>query len=256
MSKYSVFFLLLTLTFGACQRQDSAGFIEAQAAFDVAENAPPEQQPEAFRKAAAKYEALIENGIKSGAVYYNLGNAYANANEKAKALAAYQLALRYRPLDQHIAANRQTVLGGSAPTQPETPLFDSILFWQDWLGVQTKVIVSLTLTLLTFVLGTFALFHRKHGTRCLAAGSLFLCLVFLVSAAYDWYRFDYTQHAVVAVEQALPRKGHSEKYENAFTAPVPLGSTAAVLYERNNWVFLRFGADREGWLPKQQIVIY
>jgi SH3-like domain-containing protein len=50
----------------------------------------------------------------------------------------------------------------------------------------------------------------------------------------------------------LPRKGNSEQYEPAFVSPVPFGTPAVVLDERNGWYFLRFSNGQEGWLLESQ----
>lgn len=253
---YVVCCLILCLFCGCGRRDGIQTFREAQNVFDAAQNAPLGERAEKFRQAAALYEDLVRQGIKSGAVYYNLGNAYAGAGEPAKALAAYHLARRYRPRDPQITANIQTALGGSAPADLETPLAERLLFWQNSVGVQAKVHCSLLFAVLTFIGAAFRLFFPKRQLKYLTLVSLTVCVLAALSVGYDWYRFEKTQYAVVAVEQAFVRKGNSENYESAFAAAVPFGSTAVVVYERNHWLFLRFGAEHSGWLPKGQVVLF
>lgn len=85
---------------------------------------------------------------------------------------------------------------------------------------------------------------------------LALTVILSASAAYDWYRFDCLRHGVVAVDQVMPRKGNSLQYEPAFTTPLSLGSLGTVTDQRGDWVQLRFAADQEGWLPKEQVVVF
>ena len=229
-------------------------FVEAQQAFDQADKLPVAEQKEAFRRVALMYQGLIDEGIQSGPLYYNLGNAWARSEEPGRALAAYHSARRFMPFDPHLASNMQTVLGDSVPSQATTPLIEHLFFWQDWIGIEQKATGTIVLAALTFLLGTAQLFIRHRRLRRLALISLTLTLLAVLSTGYDWYRFEQTAHAVVAVKEATPRKGNSESYELSFTSPVPLGTTATVLGERSGWLLLRFGSGQDGWLPKDQVV--
>lgn len=231
-------------------------FVEAQEAFDKAEQAPAPEQNEAFRRVALMYQGLIDRGVRSAPIYYNMGNAWARCNETGRAVAAYQLARRYRPLDPYIAENRRAVLGGAEPAESPASLIEHLFFWQDWVGCRQKMYASVFLAGLTFSVGVVLLFMRHRRLRRLFWASLVLTAIASLSVGYDWHRFEGVRHAVVASDQANPRKGNSEQYDLAFTTPVPIGTTATVIGRRGDWVQLRFGASRDGWLRQDQIVEY
>ena len=218
-------------------------FQEAQAAFD-AEN---------YRQAATLYEQLIDQGVQSGAVYYNLGNAWAKAEEPVRAVAAYYLARRYIPNDPHLNANLQAVLtsnGGIMPS-PESSLTGWIFFWQNWIGSPAKIWGSVLLAVLTFLSGVLYLYRRYQRFRRFLIGSAMLTAIAFASVGYDWYRFEYVERIIVTMN-AQPRKGNSEQYEPVFAAPIPFGTLAVVLDERSDWYLLRFPDGQEGWLPHGQ----
>ncbi|MDR0328568.1 MAG: tetratricopeptide repeat protein [Planctomycetaceae bacterium] len=220
-------------------------FQDAQSAFEAGD----------FQKSASLYEQLLDQGVRSGTIYYNLGNAWTKADEPVRAVAAYYLAKRYIPNDPHLNANLHAVLtsnGGSMPP-PESSLFTILFFWQNGMGYSTKIWGSLVLAALTFGGGTLYLFRQtkrlKRSLVCLAI----LTAIAFVSVGYDWYRFEGVRQVVIATD-ALPRKGNSEQYEPAFVSPMPFGTLAAILDERNDWYCLRFSDGQEGWLPKSQTV--
>jgi tetratricopeptide (TPR) repeat protein len=231
-------------------------FEEAQAAFDEAEKLPPEEQVQEFRRVAAQFQSIIDRGVQSGAIYYNLGNAWIHAGERGQALAAYHLAQRFLPLDPYIASNMQTALGQSSPLPSSTPIIESIFFWQNWLGCRGKVILSLVFAVTTFFAGTLSLFLRRRSLYRITLTLLGMTLLATASVGYDWYRFEWERHAIIATENAVPRKGNSEQYDPAFTSPIPFGTAARVLDERTDWLRLRFAANEDGWLPKNQVVLY
>ena len=80
-------FLFICLGCNVVPTESVRTFQEAQSTYDA----------EDYRQAAVLYEQLIEQGMRSGAVYYNLGNAWAKADEPVRAIAAYYLAKRYIP---------------------------------------------------------------------------------------------------------------------------------------------------------------
>jgi len=240
------FFLVLSLMCLGCNAvppERLQTFQDAQSAFDAGE----------YRQSAALYEQLLDQGVQSGAVYYNLGNAWAKADEPVRAVAAYYHAKRYIPNDSHMNANLQTVLasnGGTMPP-PENSFVDLLFFWQNQVGCHVKIWGSLALTALTFLEGVFYLFRQTKRRKRLLIGTAFFTAITFVSIGYDWYRFERVEQVIVTAN-VLPRKGNSEQYEPALVSPIPFGTLAVVLDERNDWYFLRFASGLEGWLPRSQ----
>jgi hypothetical protein len=255
-----IIILLPLLICAGCFRTSQESLLqatfEAQTAFEEAEKASLEEQPKKFRRVAAMFQEIINRGIQSGPIYYNLGNAWFRAEEPGLALAAYYSAQRYMPLDPHIASNIQIVLSTSAPLKPTVPVIEYVFFWQDWIGCREKVLCSIILAITAFVSGLLCLWIRYRRLRRIAWMLLMLTFISVCSTGYDWYRFEWVRHAVIALDGAIPRKGNSEQYEPVFTTPVPFGTTAVVLDERTDWIRLYFPSSQDGWLPKAEIVEY
>lgn len=255
-----IFNIVVTLFFLTClfgcsktATKDTAQiFLEAQNSFEEAENLPKTEQKEAFRRVALTYQNLVDKGIKSGPIYYNMGNAWARCDETGQAIAAYQQAKRYMPLNPYIVSNLQ-VLGSPESSKP---IIEHLLFWQDWIGVRQKYVISIVLVVLTFAFGIVVLFLPHRRIKRVLGFFLVLALISLLSTGYDWYRYEYCRYAVVSVSSATPRKGNSEQYELAFTMPPGLGAIAEVLDRRGNWLRLRFAANQDAWLPQDQVVVY
>ena len=78
---------------------------------------------EDYRQSAALYEQLLGQGLRSGTVYYNLGNAWARTDEPVRAVAAYYLAKQYIPNDPRLNANLRYVLisNGGHRRRPKVP---------------------------------------------------------------------------------------------------------------------------------------
>jgi hypothetical protein len=259
-NKFGVFIALsgILLILAGCSRSPdehlSQIFLETQEAFEKAEKLPVADQPKEFYRVATMFQGLIDRGVQSGPIYYNLGNAWLRAEEPGRAVAAYHLAQRHWPLDPYIASNKQTALGSAAPAEPSTPIIEYIFFWQNSIGYREKAIGSVLSAIITLIAGVFYLFVPRRRLRRFAVTLLVFTMIAVCSAGYDWYRFEWIRHAVVTEEKAVPRKGNSEQYEPVFTAPVPFGTVMTVLDERKDWTRLRFSSGQDGWLPKNQII--
>ncbi|MDR1483266.1 MAG: tetratricopeptide repeat protein [Planctomycetaceae bacterium] len=242
-------------------------FSEIQEAFDSAGSLPDAERLLEFRRVALMYQGLLDKGTRSGQLYYNQGNAWYYAGERGRAVASYRLALRYLPNDSRIKANLRVVGGGNISADAaglgfaggQSTFFEYLFFWQNWVGVYQKVFYSVLFSILFFIFGLVVLFVRRGFRRFFGRVLFFLFLatfISVISAGYDWYRFECFSYAVISVEDAQPRKGNSEQYDKSFTRPVPLGTNATVISERGEWLHLRFDGGQDGWLPKSQVVVY
>jgi tetratricopeptide (TPR) repeat protein len=227
----------------------SQQFQAAQATFDRAKT------PEEFLRAAAMYQEILDSGFVSGAVLYNQGNAFLRAGQRGRAIACYRQAQRYRPRDPYLDHNLRAAL--NAPAAPARPLIEYLLFWQDWLSYGGKFRWFAGLGVLTFAVAVAALYvPRRRWLNAIAAAGLAGTLVLGLSTGYDEYRFAVLRHGVVTAHEAVARKGNAESYEPAFTQPLAEGAEVEVREERGDWLLVRLPGAKEGWLRRDQVVVY
>jgi tetratricopeptide (TPR) repeat protein len=246
--------LLSLLVFAGCARRvdlDVAEtFQEAQETFDQAESA------DGFLRAAGLYQSILDRGVVSGAVLYNQGNAYMQAGERGRAIAAYRQAERYRPRDPYLQANLEFALGPDASVRRRRPVIEYVLFWQDWLSYPEKFRLTAALAVVTFLCGVVALFRHRRLLGRLAIVGLVLTLLLSCSAGYDWYRFQRTVHGVIVEHDVIARKGNGTTYEPAFTEPLLEGTEFRLSERRGEWSLIRLPGGEEGWVENETIVLY
>ena len=246
--------LTLFSTKGCATRPDletSCKFQEAQSIFDEAKS------PEDFMHAAAVYQEILDSGIESGAVLFNQGNALMRAGQPGRAIAAYRQAERFRPADPYLAANLQYALGENpAENVQARPLAMYVLFWQNWISYAGKFQFLAVAAVVTFVLACIALFVQSRLPSRLAVAGLVITAILAVSAAYDWNRFDRTQHGVIVENDVVARKGNSQSYQPAFTKPLEDGAEFSVVERRGDWLLIRLPGNQEGWIEDKAAVVY
>jgi tetratricopeptide (TPR) repeat protein len=221
-------------------------FVKALELFDQAES------PDDYRASALVLESIVADGVRSGAVYYNLGNAWFRAGEFGRAILNYRKARPYRPRDPYLAANLQQALA-SAPGRlpdPPVPWWSHVLFWTDWFSAQTKVrLAGLSLSLsATLLILAIALQRRSLIT------AMTVTLVLGVAFSAECLLNDPVQtHRAVIISETTARKGTGKDYEPAFDQPLRDGAEFTVLNETKDWVFGHFEGVGDGWVRKEDV---
>ena len=245
--------LLLGPLLGGC-----AGSVEldVRKRFEQAEAAFREAETEAdFLAVAARYQALVDEGVESGAVYFNLGNAYVRAGESGRAIAAYRKAQVYRPRDPYLEANLKVALGSSRPQ--ERRLLDYVFFWRSVLSPHEKWTVTFTL-LTIFLLVTILMKIRPSvgGLRWAAVVLLVITGLFGAALGLDYYEQEVRVAGVVVEGGVIARKGDGETFEPALTEPLGEGVEFVVLEDRGDWIHVSFTGGVSGWIPRTTAAIY
>lgn len=225
-------------------------FQAAQQAFDSA------QTEDDFLRAASLYQAILDRGCQSGAVLYNQGNAFVRAGQPGRAIASYRRAQRYRPRDPLL--NHNLAFAMQAPTQDaRRSTVEYFLFWQDWISYAAKFQLMAIAGLATFAIGVAAIaLNSRRGLSYVGWVGLALTVLLTASAAYDWYRFDVLEHGVLVAPDIVARKGNGESYAPAFTQPLSEGTEFLITEQRGDWVSIRLPGDQEGWVRRDDVVLY
>jgi len=224
-------------------------FVRALEVFDAAKTAAD------YRESAALLESLLADGFQSGAVYYNLGNAYFRAGEYGRAIAAYRKAKPYRPRDPYLEANLRQALSAAPGRlgEPPVPWWRHVLFWSGWLSFPEKVYASFLGFLLAAMTACAALLLRWPRAYWISAALVVAAAVLSVDAALAYADVVWSRHGVVTSE-TIARKGIGKDYEPAFDQPLKDGAEFTVLAENGDWIFGHFEGAGDGWLRREHTV--
>ncbi len=224
-------------------------FLRALEVFDAAKT------PEDYRQSAALLQSLLSGGLRNGAVYYNLGNAYFRAGDYGRAIAAYRAAKLYRPRDPYLEANLRQALSlapGRLP-EPPTPWWRHVLFWSAWLSLPEKAYASFVGYLLAALLACTALMIRRPRVYWTSVALIVVAAVLSVDAALAFADVADSRHGVVTSE-TIARKGIGKDYEPAFDQPLKDGAEFTILSESGDWIFGHFEGIGDGWLRREHTV--
>lgn len=245
--KIAAFFLIGTLLTGAAL----AGGMEEQ--FHQANQLYSEGHSQ---EAADLYEGILQSGIISGALYYNLGNVYFKLNQPGRAILNYERALRLSPQDEDLLANLSYVRSLLEQAQPTEELQWGervVLALSDLFSPSGWALAVLGCWNLLFVLLLAALFVnriRRFALR-LAWG---LGFVTVVCFALTFVKIETAGHGQ---EGIVIQKEVDVRY-----SPTLLGSVAFQLHEgikariircEGQWCYIRLTRDKSGWVERGMI---
>jgi len=106
-------YLLLTVSASQMRLSDDqklAVLHEAQIAYENGielQTADPVASKDSFRRAANRYQVLVDDGVENGMLWYNLGNSQLLSENIGEAIVAYRMGQRYIPSDGRLTANLQ-----------------------------------------------------------------------------------------------------------------------------------------------------
>jgi tetratricopeptide (TPR) repeat protein len=206
-----------------------------------------------YEAAAKEYEQLLQSGLESGNLYFNLGNAYFKAGDRGKAILAYERARRLIPNDPDVDANltyAQTLTGAS-PCLPA--LWQRLAFplAQRMATSRLVWVAAASYTLFFFAWATYQLWPRRPRWLVYTVAALAVCVVTMAtSLAAQLLSDDWQRQAVVVASGDTPAR-----FEPAATGTVHFvlkeGSRVRVTDTREGWLQVARCDGRRGWIEQR-----
>lgn len=206
-----------------------------------------------YQKSISLYEGLIETGIRSGDLYYNLGLAYLKSEAIAPAILAFKRGQRLSPMDSDIRSNIEIALGSTQNELYPLPPFFLSKWWQGWF--QLASVRAWTILSLVFLYGSIALFlwwmlaqksaNRKKGFIAGSIVLLFALVFYLTGISRSAWQLDQDE-AVLMINQASLHAGPDEM--SGVVREVYAGLLVEVIGFEGPWYKVRLRNGEEGWL--------
>jgi tetratricopeptide (TPR) repeat protein len=209
-----------------------------------------------FEEAARHYEAILDEGYRSEALHYNLGNAYYRSGRLGKAILHYERALILDPGDEDILHNLD--VARRQLTDDLDPV--SEFFLRDWWHAMRMWLPSgawsaLAITLLWLGLGGLTLWligkTRKQKKVGFIAGVslLSICILpFMLASSRSAFEADSMQAVILAKETTLHSAPDSVSQE---ILRIHEGLKVRLLDAIGDWKKVRLPNGEVGWLPDE-----
>lgn len=212
-----------------------------------------------FDGAVASYARILDAGLESGDLYYNLGNTYFKRGEIGPAILYYERARRLMPADDDLLANlalaRQLTADDITPL-PQFWLFRAVRWWVDlvprsalaWLvGLAYLVTAGGVIVWILKARTLVALWARRVAIAAAA-----VALLFGINLAVRELGIGTPQEAVVmAVEADVQSAPSGDSALRIFA--VHEGATVRMGRRSDDWVEIVLEDGTVGWVDAAQL---
>ncbi|MER3523505.1 MAG: hypothetical protein C4326_05400 [Ignavibacteria bacterium] len=220
--------------------------------FDLANQA---YQQGMFAEAIEKYEMILQSGLVSGELYYNLGNAYYKAGNIGKAILNYERARRMLPNDDDVLHNLQLVNLMIADRIEPLP---RVFLWDWWDGITSWFSMNgITWTmygvfLLTLVAGAAFMLAPTYALRRAAFIGVMVGVILFVGMLSvflgklgDLQRSDI---AIVTADVATLKNSPDPKSTDAFV--LHSGVKVFITDKVKGWLKVRLADGKVAWIEQ------
>jgi len=250
-ARLAIILCLLLLVFASCayaQNEDNVRELFYQGNIYYSDND--------LEEAINSYQKALNCGYESGALYYNLANAYFKNSELGKAIICYLRASRLTPNDPDIRSNlahaRSLIQGGMI--NPRSPWFMRFfLRFTNLFSLNriTSIAISLYLTLcVLIIIGIYLKRYRRFFTSIDIIIAIFLAISILVFGV-KFKEQVIERHAIVIKQETDSR---FEPLDNATTFfTLYEGEKVQVVTSNGEWFKIRRSDGKQGWVKRSDI---
>jgi tetratricopeptide (TPR) repeat protein len=201
-----------------------------------------------YDRAIAEYSKIIEEGLESGNLYFNIGNAYFKKGELGKAVLYYERARRLIPNDSDLKANYKYAVSRirKSAADMEPSLIQKIPAKFETITIDGLTILLSALYICILLLLILIMYFRKIKRP--AVISIVILSVFFVLSAYSLYgrvsRID--KEAIIISEAAEARFEPIESATTHFS--LYEGMKVYILESNKSWSKVKRFDGKTGWI--------
>ena len=214
-----------------------------------------------YATAVADWEGIVDTGLMSRELYFNLGNAYFKTGEVAPAILWYERALRLDPSDADVRHNLEYARTLTQDRIDEVPEF----FLKSWrrsvcylLPANAWAILGLVLLAGTLALALLFLLGSSSGKRRLGFfGGIVLLLLTLVCWDFSRTQRQEAQRQDIAIVMRPVSSVKSSPSENSAKDLFILheGTRVRILDNVSGYSNIELADGRQGWIPSGDIEV-
>ena len=211
-----------------------------------------------YHKAVESYLAIIEDGMESTQVYYNLGNAYFKLDDLASAILYYEKAKKLSPNDKDIEYNLGIANTRIVDKIEKVPQIIFKRWWNSFYNMFSANnwgIVAIVLFILTLVFFAIYLLSRA---RIIKKGFFILAVIFVLLSfssfllTYQKYYYSKNQKEAILFAPTMTVKS-SPNRNSVDLFVIHEGTKIHVLDQVGEWIEIRIANGSVGWLPVSEI---
>lgn len=237
------------------QKAEDSEEFSAEKSWDAANKAYQEAD---YKRAETLYRAILEQGLHSAKLYYNLANTLFKQEKLGEAILYYNKALRLSPADEDVRHNLEYAENSTKDSIEQIPeffLFAWIRAVRNLMSCDGWTIFSLVILVIGLAAALFYLLAQRISTRKAGFYVMVLAaLLFLVATLFA----NYERKAIVNHNEAIVMSSAVSVKSSPDRAATELfvlheGTKLSIGERMDGWVEVRIADGRKGWIESSRI---
>ena len=214
-----------------------------------------------YEKSIEVYFEILDSGVHSSELYYNLGNSFYKLNDIPNSILFYEKSLKLNPTDKDIINNLKMVNNAiidDIAKIPE-PFFDNQLNKiSNNLSYSNWGFISLIISFLFLLLFIFYFFSKEPIVKR-TSFTLLLVLLFLIGittkiSLHAYEKNHLEKYAIIFSSKIEIKSEPNERSENLLI--LHMGTKVKIIDSFNDeWVKIKLVNGQEGWINNNEIKI-
>lgn len=217
-------------------------------------------QNDEYEKAVETYREILNQNIESGALYFNLGNAYYKLNALGKARLNYERARPFLQGDDALEDNLLLLRERLVDQIERPPQFILSVWWNGFLAIFSINMlcwICAGLLWLILIFAALRIYFRRRGRRD-RFRSIFVSLVVIfillsLVLAQKIYRLETEKHGIIMELSATVYAEPSTVSTEVFI--LHEGTKVSIERQNDSWLELKLADGRTGWIEQQKLEI-
>jgi len=210
-----------------------------------------------YDKAIEEYGKVLESGVESGPLYYNMANAYFKTGKTGYAILFYKRALRLNPADSDLKSNlsyAQSLTEDSslqAASQNRFAWLVKIPFKEFTINGVARILIVLYLIIVTLIIGGIINPTFKRRATFIFYPLLILFMLALAGFSVRYYDEEVLTRGIVVAKDAECKYEPIDKSTTYFT--LKEGQEVLVLKTRNGWRRIKRLDGKLAWVKADAV---
>jgi len=209
-----------------------------------------------YQNAIELYSTILNQGIESGEVYFNLGNAFFKTNDIGRAILYYEKASKFLEgdpaLEQNLQLSRLRIVDKIEPI-PELFIFEWWTTLTHLFSLDTLLWLSIAVFSILILLIIVNLLYGRQYIRRFIWVTFALCVLIFVITFSLLYEFETTKFGVILEEKV-----------SVISEPDVGGTEVFILHEGtkvkinrllNDWLEITIPDGKTGWLREKTLEV-